>query len=195
MTTATLTSKGQVTVPKEIREFLKIDTGDTIEFVTDPKTNTVTISKKGKLCPTCNGSAILESYNLPCFVCDASGYINLESGIISYILMGIPNRKYKIKKTITTQKIDANNRIQFNIIPKVELSSLEYSRELLDSIQDDLQIMIIEEFAPKSFSSDEFFMIPTDAILLEILDLLTTTTAKDKVKSWFRTERASFNKI
>lgn len=195
MTTATLTSKGQVTVPKEIREFLKIDNGDTIEFVTDPKTNSVTISKKGKLCPTCNGSAKLESYNLPCFVCDASGYINLENGIISYIMMGIPNRKYKINKTITNQKIDANNRMQFNIMPKIELSSQDYSRELLDSIQDDLQIMIIEEFAPKTVSSDEFFMIPTDAILLEILDLLTTTTAKDKVKSWFRTERTSFNKL
>ncbi|UXJ71296.1 AbrB/MazE/SpoVT family DNA-binding domain-containing protein [Lysinibacillus fusiformis] len=194
MTTATLTSKGQLTVPKEIREFLKIDTGDTIEFVIDPKTNSVTISKKGKLCPTCNGSTILESHDLPCFVCDASGYINLDNGIIPYIMMGISNRKYKINKTITNQKTDSNNSLQFNIMPKIELFSQEYSRELLDSIQDDLQIMIIEEFAPKTVSSDDFFMIPTDAILIEILHLLTTKKAKDKVTSWFRAERSSFNK-
>lgn len=33
MTTATLTSKGQTTVPKEIREHLRLRTGDRIEFV------------------------------------------------------------------------------------------------------------------------------------------------------------------
>jgi len=194
MTTATLTSKGQLTVPKEIREFLKIDTGDTIEFVTDPKTNSVTISKKGKLCPTCNGSAILESNNLPCFVCNESGYINLDNGIIPYIMMGIPNRKYKINVSITNQKIDDTNRIQFTILPKIELISEEYSRELLDSIQDTLQIMIIEEFSPKSVSSEELFKMPSDILLEEILDLVTTKTAKEKVNLWLRYERTPFNK-
>ena len=33
MPTATLTSKGQLTVPKRIRELLKLETGDTVEFV------------------------------------------------------------------------------------------------------------------------------------------------------------------
>jgi AbrB family looped-hinge helix DNA binding protein len=33
MTTATLTSKGQVTIPKQVREFLHLHTGDRIEFV------------------------------------------------------------------------------------------------------------------------------------------------------------------
>lgn len=32
MTTATLTSKGQVTIPKEVREFLRINEGDRLEF-------------------------------------------------------------------------------------------------------------------------------------------------------------------
>jgi antitoxin PrlF len=35
MTTATLTSKGQVTLPKPIRDQLKLKTGDKIDFVTD----------------------------------------------------------------------------------------------------------------------------------------------------------------
>lgn len=33
MPAATLTSKGQLTLPKRIRELLKLDTGDIVEFV------------------------------------------------------------------------------------------------------------------------------------------------------------------
>ena len=33
MTTATLTSKGQITIPKQVREFLHLHTGDRVEFV------------------------------------------------------------------------------------------------------------------------------------------------------------------
>ena len=33
MSVATLTSKGQITVPKAIREYLNIDTGDQVEFI------------------------------------------------------------------------------------------------------------------------------------------------------------------
>jgi AbrB family looped-hinge helix DNA binding protein len=33
MPTATVTSKGQVTIPKAVRDLLRIDTGDQIDFV------------------------------------------------------------------------------------------------------------------------------------------------------------------
>jgi AbrB family looped-hinge helix DNA binding protein len=33
MPAATLTSKGQITLPKPIRELLRLDTGDTVEFI------------------------------------------------------------------------------------------------------------------------------------------------------------------
>ena len=35
MATATITSKGQITLPKEIRRHLKIDKGDRVEFLID----------------------------------------------------------------------------------------------------------------------------------------------------------------
>lgn len=33
MSTATLTSKGQITIPAEVRRDLKVDTGDRVEFI------------------------------------------------------------------------------------------------------------------------------------------------------------------
>ena len=33
MATATITSKGQVTIPKEIREYLRLETGTKVDFV------------------------------------------------------------------------------------------------------------------------------------------------------------------
>ena len=35
MKNSTLTSKGQVTIPKEIRDFLKVKSGDLIDFIID----------------------------------------------------------------------------------------------------------------------------------------------------------------
>jgi AbrB family looped-hinge helix DNA binding protein len=35
MTSATITSKGQVTIPKEIRDYLKLETGSKVDFVID----------------------------------------------------------------------------------------------------------------------------------------------------------------
>ena len=48
MATATLTTKGQVTIPKEIREGLKLQTGDKIEIIVTGKREALIrpISKK-----------------------------------------------------------------------------------------------------------------------------------------------------
>ena len=42
MTSATLTSKGQVTIPKDIRDYLHLHPGDQIDYVVE-KNGTVTI--------------------------------------------------------------------------------------------------------------------------------------------------------
>lgn len=35
MASATITTKGQVTIPKEIRDYLKLDTGSKVDFIID----------------------------------------------------------------------------------------------------------------------------------------------------------------
>jgi AbrB family looped-hinge helix DNA binding protein len=43
MATATLTSKGQTTIPREVRDFLKLKPGDKMEFKLNPDGQTVTL--------------------------------------------------------------------------------------------------------------------------------------------------------
>jgi antitoxin PrlF len=43
MPTATLTSKGQTTIPREVRAFLKLKPGDKLEFKVDEAAQTVTL--------------------------------------------------------------------------------------------------------------------------------------------------------
>jgi antitoxin PrlF len=43
MAKATLTSKGQMTIPREVRESLKLKAGDRIEFTLNPDGKTATI--------------------------------------------------------------------------------------------------------------------------------------------------------
>jgi AbrB family looped-hinge helix DNA binding protein len=39
MSIATVTTKGQITIPKEIRDYLKLETGSKVEFVIDENGN------------------------------------------------------------------------------------------------------------------------------------------------------------
>ena len=43
MPTATLTSKGQTTIPREVREFLKVKSGDKLEFKINAEDQTVSL--------------------------------------------------------------------------------------------------------------------------------------------------------
>jgi AbrB family looped-hinge helix DNA binding protein len=44
MPTATLTSKGQTTIPREVREFLKVKSGDKLEFKINAEDNSVSLT-------------------------------------------------------------------------------------------------------------------------------------------------------
>src|SRR5207247_10794496 len=44
MATATLTSKGQITLPKTIRDRLRVDTGDQVDFVVNERGDVVVLA-------------------------------------------------------------------------------------------------------------------------------------------------------
>ena len=44
MPTATLTSKGQTTIPRAVRDFLKLKPGDRLEFKLNPESQTVLLT-------------------------------------------------------------------------------------------------------------------------------------------------------
>lgn len=41
MPTATISSKGQVTIPKEVRDLLRVDTGDEVDFIVNDRGDVV----------------------------------------------------------------------------------------------------------------------------------------------------------
>lgn len=43
MSIATITSKGQVTLPKDVRDMLHLDSGEKVDFVVDKETGTATM--------------------------------------------------------------------------------------------------------------------------------------------------------
>ena len=43
MSTATLTSRGQTTIPREVRDFLKVKSGDKLEFKINAEDNSVSL--------------------------------------------------------------------------------------------------------------------------------------------------------
>ena len=49
MATAKLTSKGQMTIPKAVRDSLRLKSGDEVEFVVQPEGAALMIPKTGRL--------------------------------------------------------------------------------------------------------------------------------------------------
>jgi antitoxin PrlF len=49
MPTATLTSKGQVTIPKEIRDLLRLRTGDRVCFTAQPDGTVLFLAQNGSI--------------------------------------------------------------------------------------------------------------------------------------------------
>ena len=49
MATAKITSKGQTTIPKSVRDSLRLKSGDKVEFVVQPEGTALMIPKTGRL--------------------------------------------------------------------------------------------------------------------------------------------------
>ncbi|MFD0769264.1 AbrB/MazE/SpoVT family DNA-binding domain-containing protein [Bacillus sp. CGMCC 1.60114] len=181
----TVSSKGQTTIPKSIREYLDIQTGDRVVFKINKENNTVIFEKdeKEKPCPICIGTKVIGIKKLPCFICSETGLVNTE---FQNPLTAVNPIKYGISVVIRSQEIHTNSELAFKLIPIVQLQSSKYPKPIMERAQDYYQVKFIEEFAPKSKSDPKKFIIPSDKELEEIMLLLKTDDAKWIVRRWFR---------
>lgn len=183
---ATLTSKGQITIPKEIRDILQIDTGDTIIFEVDSgiqeEEETTIIIKKDKaykICPVCEGNGVINEKT--CFICDNTGKVPAHYHSIWSEIERLIKKANKYKLGIGVKNDD--------IITKIILMSSEYPQHYIDLAQDYLQMKLIEQCAPRSIQDNSKFMIPSDIELERIINLLKNNGAKEEVNGWFRYQR------
>jgi len=197
---ASITSKGQITIPKEIREYLSLDTGDNIVFRVDEAKKIVTFEKDIETvkCPMCFGNGEFDSHgsvhdkhvNLKCPVCQSSGLIKTDISAFQEIanLMHV-SMKYSIAVSLIQRDEDPAKKL----IPVIKLTSKLYPQDILNRLQDYYQVRLIDECAPKNFSDQTKFMNPSDSALDEILCLLQTFEAREKVRNWFRYDRNIFS--
>lgn len=185
-----------LTIPKKIRDALQLNTQDIIEFGYDNKKEHVFFKKKQEtfICPVCLGEGKVDE--LTCIVCFQSGAVE-KIGIMQELArIFTKTRVYNINISLTSNEMDTESgkltQLEF---PKVKVisSSTIYPQKIIDLFQDYYQVRIIEEFTPKSISDPEKFCNPTDILLNEILTLLNTKEAKEKVYNWFRYERNIFS--
>ena len=201
MNKATLTSKGQITIPKEIREHLQLSTGDCVNFnINDDSSVTFAKDKQTELCPVCAGQgehSFKDGANIqqPCFMCDQSKYVFKHLSPWQQI-SDIKSLKYGLSITVVQQDI-STDKASFDDIPAVRLKSKGYNfgnkylihDRILHIAQDYLQMRFIEEYSPRSGTNTDKFETPSDVELESIVALLKTDKAKKDVTRWFRHER------
>ncbi|ARJ25937.1 AbrB family transcriptional regulator (plasmid) [Bacillus mycoides] len=201
---AAVTSKGQITIPKEVREHLELEKGSIVSFSlqnTNREKNVLMIKDfVYEECTVCKGEGkINESM---CIVCRESGEIKKELLVMEEILFLMQvGRAYGIsvlllqdeyskamlaqQETLDTHATKLKTRTTEYPIIRLKGDENKYSQETIHIFNDFYQKGIIREFSPRSTSNPNKFMIPSDIILDEIVSLLFTSEAKEEVTSWF----------
>ena len=184
---ATVTGKRQITIPKDICEFLNIEKGNQVIFKKEDSKIIFEVEKNYKTCFACNGTTKIESKE--CFVCNGEGII--EKSIIEEVyrligMIGTRSRKHKIAFSFIQQQLGENGEVAYMDYPTIKLSSKEYSTDELLRVQDEIQKLIIEQLSPRINLNEKLFCIPSDSSLNRILDILSTEKAKEEVTKWFR---------
>ncbi len=183
MAKAVVTSKGQITIPKNIRDYLRIDTGDVVGFdpVEGEEKRTVVMMKEQEvvICPVCKGKGYVENdqskqqiLRYPCMVCDEEGRLvqNFEQEISKLVKVCL---KHKISCLLDG----------IGVIPLVVLKGAALPKNILAKFNDYYQLRYIEEMTPKN--ADGKYVTPTKLELSGMKGSLQTEEAKKKLKETF----------
>ena len=142
---STVTTKGQVTIPKAVREFLDIDSGSNLVFTIEPAEERVYIKveEKFRKCGLCKGSGQLDSQ--PCFFC-------LEAGKHVYplqplLLIPTWHSKYKVLVSFHMKNVEVNGRSIF--APEVMIQHDSYATTDLIRAKDLILISLFKSLVER----------------------------------------------
>jgi len=135
---ATLSSRGQLVIPIKIRNKLKVETGDTIDFILQD--NVITIRKGVRYnCPACKGAK--DIMGKKCFVCDGSNELNPNVSLFHEIERVVG---YSISVNVNNDKVnDEKLSVSF---PLIQVYTKHYPKDIVAWYQDYLQAKAVEEF-------------------------------------------------
>lgn len=151
---STVTSKGQITIPKKVRDTLILQAGDTVVF--NLHDNMAIMSRANSVCPVCKGlKTINKKYN--CMVCNGTGLLPNQSTINDLLQI---SRQYKVTCAVDTDTV---------LIPRIRLTSDTVPKSILNQYQDYYQMSVLTNYAPRSAVNPDQYLIPSQAILEEIL--------------------------
>lgn len=184
MMKSTLTSKGQITLPKEIRDHLKLMIGDGLVFRINEINGAVSVEKDIECveCPVCRGYGSFNYNGLPCFVCDQTQFVSARKSVLEEIF-AMKGIKYGVSVQVKSQEF-IDGGIKLLSIPKVTLTSNKYINPLLDIAHDYYQMKFIDECVRREDDRRKY-LIPSEVVLEEILSLLKRESAQYIVRKWF----------
>ena len=135
-----ISSKGQITIPKEVREHMKLQTGDVLSFKINKENNTISLEKGVIECKLCKGAKTIGDKICP--VCEGKGTLEVSKSLFQYFEILV---KSEIYVSLIHEDIIGEKRLKRKI-PLVKVTSTVYPKEFLDYLQDHLQFIAINEF-------------------------------------------------
>lgn len=141
---ATLTVKGQVTIPKIVREQLQLKNGDVLLFNMPKGENGKEIfikKEESRECCVCQGTGKL-TQAVPCVICEGTGLEKRGTESAVYLLSRLTN-KFKTDLGLTYQISSIEDGENTKML--VRLSSNQLPEDSLKALEKYFQIRIDEE--------------------------------------------------
>lgn len=181
---AKVTSKNQITIPKEICQLLDINEGDKVTF--EYENNKLIFDIEKEKCFACNGIGLIGKDE--CFICGGKRKLYKDTSNSIYKLIGEISKnafKYNVGIMLSQQELK-DGFFTYKEIPTLRLKSNKYPKDELIKIQDEIQKIIIKFVAPKSLENTNKYCEPNENDLDIILSTLINNEAKEEVYKWFR---------
>lgn len=175
--TAPLTSKGQVTIPKSVREFLQVEAGHRLNFVIDRDNNCVQMYSDSdtQRCLACEGKGEFPVSRSSCIVCLGTGQVPSDIQPLQRIQQWREFTEINIESLMRSKETD-NTALY---IPQVKIFSPSYNENELIRMNDSILIYLFQQLVvqEKNYMTNEEYKFLEDNL---------QGTIKNKLSGIFR---------